>query len=212
MDVESTCGIKVNSQLANLLRMAALIIWDEAPMISRYAFEALDRTLRDVMQQDKVFGGKVFLLGGDFRQVLPVVPKGTRADIVNQTLCHSHIWSHTTVLRLTENMRVTNNAIDIIKRNFAQWVLDIGNGDVSNGSIAVHVALPGSMLLPENSLQALIDYIYGDLQTIQEHAQFFKDHGILAPRNKDVDIINNIALNKMSSSCMTYLSADLLCD
>ena len=38
VNVEYTYGIKVNSQLAELLRMAALIIWDEAPMISCYAF------------------------------------------------------------------------------------------------------------------------------------------------------------------------------
>ena len=175
MDVDSTCGIKVNSQLAELLRMAALIIWDEAPMISRYAFEALDRTLRDAMHQDKVFGGKVILLGGDFRQVLPVVRRGTRAEIVNQTLCHSHIWRCTKILRLTENMRVTNNSTDINERNFAKWILDIGNGDVSHGSLADNVTLPTNMLLPENTLEGLIDYIYGDLQKIQDHGQIFKD-------------------------------------
>jgi len=35
-------------------------------MIHKFAFEAVDRTFRDITQIDKPFGGKVFVLGGDF--------------------------------------------------------------------------------------------------------------------------------------------------
>ena len=73
----STCNIKVNSHLGDVLKEAKLIIWDETPMTHRYAFEALDKTLQDIMSNDKLFGGKVVLLGCDFKQVLPVVPKAT---------------------------------------------------------------------------------------------------------------------------------------
>ena len=56
-------------------------------MTHRYAFEALDKTLQDIMSNDKLFGaGKVILLGGDFKQVLPVVSKVEREKIVNATL------------------------------------------------------------------------------------------------------------------------------
>jgi len=57
------------------------IIWDETPMMNRMCFEAFDKTLRDVMRtinegnSQQVFGGKVVVLGGDFRQILPVVKK-----------------------------------------------------------------------------------------------------------------------------------------
>ncbi|MCO5613255.1 hypothetical protein L7F22_067531 [Adiantum nelumboides] len=67
VSIELTCNIEVNSQLDQLLHMASLIIWDKAPMNYRHAFEALDKTLRDAMQNNMLFGGKVFLLGGDFR-------------------------------------------------------------------------------------------------------------------------------------------------
>ena len=52
--------------------MAKLIIWDEAPMMNRHCFEAFDRTMSDIVSletpfaADKVFGGKVVVLGGDF--------------------------------------------------------------------------------------------------------------------------------------------------
>jgi hypothetical protein len=96
-------------KVAELVRKADLIIWDEAPMMHR---RAIDRTLCDLMQLDdahatkKIFGGKTVVLGGDFRHVLPVVPKGGREDIVSASLPRSHLWQHVTILRLHINMRV----------------------------------------------------------------------------------------------------------
>jgi hypothetical protein len=40
------------------------------------------------------FGGKMLVFGGDFRQVLPVVPRGTRAQIMDATLLRSYIWKY----------------------------------------------------------------------------------------------------------------------
>nr|GEW01750.1 uncharacterized protein [Tanacetum cinerariifolium] len=45
---DSMCTITADSDLADLIRETKLIIWDEAPMINRLAFEAFDRTLRDI--------------------------------------------------------------------------------------------------------------------------------------------------------------------
>jgi ATP-dependent DNA helicase PIF1 len=42
--------------------------------------------LDDAQVTEKIFGGKIVVLGGDFRQILPVVPKGGRKDIVNALL------------------------------------------------------------------------------------------------------------------------------
>jgi hypothetical protein len=43
-------------------------------------------------------------MGGDFRQVLPVIHGGSRADIVDVVLSSSALWSSVKVLHLTENM------------------------------------------------------------------------------------------------------------
>lgn len=62
--------------MAKLLNETDLIVWDEAPMNDRRCFEALDRTLRDILNNsEKPFGGKPIMLGGDFRQTLPVKKK-----------------------------------------------------------------------------------------------------------------------------------------
>ncbi|CAH1439022.1 unnamed protein product [Lactuca virosa] len=77
---DSICKINRSSDLASLLRKTSLIIWDEAPMVHKHAFEALDRSLKDVFlfenstNSDIPFGGKVIVFGGDFRQILLVIP------------------------------------------------------------------------------------------------------------------------------------------
>ncbi|KAK9714758.1 hypothetical protein RND81_06G117800 [Saponaria officinalis] len=91
--------IKPGSDLTELLLRAKLIIWDEASMTHKYSFEAFYRNLKDVMRvvgernATEPFGGKVVVFGGDFRQTLPVVPKGSRADIVHASLCSSYLWT-----------------------------------------------------------------------------------------------------------------------
>ncbi|XP_050889153.1 uncharacterized protein LOC127094356 [Lathyrus oleraceus] len=59
----STCNIDKGSDRAELLKMAKLIIWDEAPMAHRFCFEAFDKTLKDIMGRSncshKLFGGKL---------------------------------------------------------------------------------------------------------------------------------------------------------
>jgi len=48
-------------------------------MMHRYCFEAFDHTMRDLMRGvddenlNRPFGGKVVILGGDVRQILPVI-------------------------------------------------------------------------------------------------------------------------------------------
>ncbi|XP_076951019.1 uncharacterized protein LOC143624181 [Bidens hawaiensis] len=65
---DSQCQVKGNTDVSELLKKTSLIIWDEAPMIHKHAFEALDRTLKDVMNVDlgntsgSLFGGKVVVL------------------------------------------------------------------------------------------------------------------------------------------------------
>ncbi|KAF5481753.1 hypothetical protein F2P56_002382 [Juglans regia] len=58
-DKKSTCCVSKQSALANLLRSAKLIIWDEAPMTRKQHIEVLDKMLRNINDSDVTFGGKV---------------------------------------------------------------------------------------------------------------------------------------------------------
>ena len=70
----ASCNVKFASVRAHLLRDARLIIWDEAPTAPKAAIKAVDELLRDIMGRPHLpFGGKTMVLGGDFRQIPPVL-------------------------------------------------------------------------------------------------------------------------------------------
>ena len=52
---------------STLMRKCDLIIFDEVCMMHKYCVEALEITLRDLRENDKIFGGTI-LMSGDWRQ------------------------------------------------------------------------------------------------------------------------------------------------
>jgi hypothetical protein len=77
--LSSIYGIQKQKDLANLIRVTAAVIWDEAPMTNKNCLEALDRSLQDICSNNAPFDGKILIIWGDFCHVLPVVRKGTKA-------------------------------------------------------------------------------------------------------------------------------------
>ncbi|KAG2633546.1 hypothetical protein PVAP13_2NG263703 [Panicum virgatum] len=128
----ATCSVKRGTMLAELIQVAALIIWDEAPMTHRRCFEALDRTMRDILSEHNPanallpFGGMPVVLGRDFRQILPVVRKGSRSTIVAASITNSKLWQHVVLLKLHTNMRLLNPTLEGNQRDeleqFSKWV------------------------------------------------------------------------------------------
>ncbi|OMP11284.1 DNA helicase PIF1, ATP-dependent [Corchorus olitorius] len=137
----STCQITKNTQLARLIIRTALIIWDEAPMVHRNCIEALNKTLQDVVSDvdsdsaSKPFGGKTIVFGSDFKQILPVIPYGSKSQILNATITSSDLWKECRLLALKTNMRFLRKGMDEDERNqmreFAEWILKIGDGKIS---------------------------------------------------------------------------------
>jgi len=76
------CNISKQSDAAHVLKECKLIVWDESTMAHIGGVEALDRTLQDIRSSNHLMDGMTVLLAGDFRQTLPIVPRGTRADEV----------------------------------------------------------------------------------------------------------------------------------
>lgn len=113
-DEFTLCNFSGGSDVAQLIEESSLIIWDEAPMMSRHCFESLDRSLSDIIKTGygKPFGGKVVVFGGDFRQVLPVINGGSRAQIVMESLNASYLWEHCKFLKLTKNMRLLSGKLN----------------------------------------------------------------------------------------------------
>jgi ATP-dependent DNA helicase PIF1 len=55
-------------------------------MLSKKVLHYVDRLMRDVCSDDRPFGGKVVVLGGDWKQMTPIVEHGTREDQVVESI------------------------------------------------------------------------------------------------------------------------------
>ncbi|CAA0821448.1 Unknown protein [Striga hermonthica] len=149
------------SGTAELLRKARLIIWDEAPMAKRWAIEYVHSLLQDVMGNNQDFGGKVVVLGGDFRQVLPVVPKATIQQTISASLVKSRLWPKMKKVSLSRNMRSMNDPA------FSEFLLKVGNGEEPTDTEG-NIEVPDEMIVhydsEDDSLQRLINIIFPNLE------------------------------------------------
>ncbi len=128
--------------------MSTSLSWDEIVMCHRYCIEAVDRSLRDNTRRNVPFGGKCVLFSGDFRQTLPVIPGGSRAQIVHGCVKSSALYVDFRILLLTENMRLLSLRNDPHTSEtavqFPSYLLRLGEGRLteSEGNM---VELPESV-------------------------------------------------------------------
>jgi hypothetical protein len=181
----SSCPIKKGSDLHEVLKHTDIIIWDEVPMQHKHCIEAVDRTLQDVLDNPQTFGGITVLFGGDFRQTMPVVPHGTRGQIISASLRKSNLWEKIEVYHLRQNMRLET---DPTSEQFANWLLQVGSGAANNEDGTV--MLPAHMKCGEN-VASLIDAIYPGIQAGEKSDEYFLDRTILSCRNDEVDDLNH---------------------
>lgn len=71
----------------------------------------MDPTLRDITRlhedrfNEKALGGKS-VIRGDFRQILSIIPRASREEVVNSTISSSKQWVYCKVIKLTNNIRL----------------------------------------------------------------------------------------------------------
>ncbi|XP_057760443.1 uncharacterized protein LOC130980819 [Arachis stenosperma] len=223
LNEDTVCQIKKDSAKAEVVRLVDLIIWDKAPMTNKLAFEVLDRTLRDIIvsvsdrNKDIPFGGKAVILGGDFRQVLPVIPKSSRADVVMASINSSVLWKYYEVFCLTKNMRLTmglEQSTSQELRSFSYWILQIGEGRCGTMvNDKLFVDIPSALIMPvlENPVEDILNTIYLNLVQNFRDPSFFQDRAILAPTVDNVEEINNYIVDLLPGEEKNYLSDDSIC-
>ncbi|KYN18631.1 ATP-dependent DNA helicase PIF1, partial [Trachymyrmex cornetzi] len=198
---DSTSNIKVQSKEADNLKLVDIFILDEAPMAPRYVLEIMDQTLRDIMQNNLYFGGKIVLLGGDFRQLLPIKERATRSEVINLSIKFSTLWPQFKIFSLTENVRTLPE-----EREFAKFLLDLGNGTLNDYS--------DNFQIPERCIAKIdsdmIKDTYGDIITHKRY-NIIANHVILSARNADVDEINEKVVKLLDETTeRIYTNVDIL--
>ena len=202
----SLLDISNQSELAKLIHLTNLIIWDEAPMTHRFAFEAVDRTFRDITGIEKPFGGKIFIMGGDFRQILPVVIQGTRGQIIDACIKSSGLWRYVNVMHLTMNMRIQSNE----QQEFVNYLLQVGEG--RNNIEEDIIKLSNDIIHNNNHIESLISKVFSNFNinysNTNNYANFIKDRAILATKNEVVNDINEKIIKDFPGQAQEFLSAD----
>ncbi|XP_066374720.1 uncharacterized protein [Miscanthus floridulus] len=221
------CDVSRGTMLSELIELTSLIIWDEALMANRKCFEALDRTLRDIEKvknpeaADIPFGGKVVVLGGDLRQILPVVEGGTKQDVISAAIITSRLWAHVEVLSLNQNMRLVCSPNDARQQQevalFSRWILDIGEGKTPSFSKdgedeTSWITIPKELLVVpgEDKLAAIVQSVYPNFETRYRDPLYLSQRAILAPTNELTYTINQYMVPLVQGREKEYLSSDTI--
>ncbi|XP_063945878.1 uncharacterized protein LOC108212277 [Daucus carota subsp. sativus] len=225
LDELSVCAIGNKSDIAELIRHTKLIIRDEAPMQHRFTFECLDRSLRDIMRcvdESRValpFGGITVVLGGDFRQILPVIPHGDRAEILAACITRSRLWNICKIFILERNMRLNNGSsqaeVDELNE-FAKWVLAAGDGRLEGDEEAKSLFVEDGIQVPlqfcdleiDNTVENMIHSIYPDFADNSTNAKYLSERAILTPTNQTVGHLNSLIVDIIPGDAATYYSVD----
>lgn len=179
-------------------------------MAHKHCFEALDRTCRDIMSNhpntNTIFRRKVIIFGGDFIQILAVVPKRTHLDIVHSSINVSYIWNHCEVLTLTKNMRLQHgsNTYECLEiESFSKCLLNIGEGKVSEPNEGyVDFDIPSDILLTNyyDPVEVIVQSIFPKIFENCQSYDYLRSRVILVTSIDTFDQINEHVLATMPTN------------
>nr|GEV75680.1 DNA helicase [Tanacetum cinerariifolium] len=188
---ESLCRITKNSQVEKLLPDTDLIIWDEDPMNDRRCFEALDRSLRDIIDKpSSLFGKKSVFLGGDFWQTLPVKKGASKIEVISSCISESALWPSFKFTTLKHNMRLARPDISLEEPSL------------------VHIPPAYCFPCDEKGLSKLIDFIYDQSTLHTPSVTSLQQKEIVCPKNEMADIINSKVLDMVPGESTIYMIQD----
>ncbi|XP_060526909.1 uncharacterized protein LOC132702345 [Cylas formicarius] len=187
------------SEAADDIRNARLVVLDEVFMLASWMLEMIDAVCREYGQSRRPFGGKTVILSGDPKQLLPVV-KGRRAGMAS--IISRPAWSTFQLCTLTENMRVYPQEVEwsnFIRRvGYGERIVsDNGREPISDNCLFV----PSKLIV--KSREQLVDFVYGDVfesmlalpgtnERFLELAERLALRSILCPVNSEVEELNEI--------------------
>ena len=203
-----------------LLKAAHIILWDEISMTPLEALDAADRCLQDIMENDDPFGGKILIMAGDFRQVLPVVPHGDDAKIKAHTVTRHSYFTEGKVIRfsLATNKRASGD------HAYSDFLLELGDGrrQVASEVSANAIRLPDQIVASDETTYGdLARWVFGDVvqlglaaarQDSWRSADIIETvslRAVLAPKKSVVQAFNDDILKRFPpASVVEYLSTD----
>jgi hypothetical protein len=195
------------SYSAQIIRKADFIISDEATMKFNLALDAINKLCQTTMKNDLPYGGKVLLLGGDFRQYLPVVKHGNRVQATESAIINNTTWPLFRQIQLVQNMRTVPGS-----QEFTDWLINLGNGTLpetprlNNQEL---IEIPPDFLDMQTNI---MEHVFGHPSQLLDDgvADRICNRAILCPKNEDCRLINNNIVSKMPGPLKVYKSIDTM--
>ena len=166
-DPAKNCNFSRGTITAKLFRDCNIILMDEVAMMSRIDLERINRSLQDVLNNKKLFGGKSIVMGGDFRQILPV--EKTDVESIDKCLKNSILWPKFEKEPLKINERVRRNPKEADEA-YAKWLLRLGLGLTQNFCIPQiskekenFVQIPAEMMSKANTIEEFVDELFPNI-------------------------------------------------
>ena len=204
LNEDSICNISAQHKTSKYMRTCKIVVWDEISMASRFALEAIERYFQDIApgppsQRGCPFHGMVFLAGGDYRQTLPVVKKGTKEEILQASVKFSPLWTHFKRYQFTQNKRTRPG-----QQEFSDYILKLGEGKLPS-ELGEDVIKIEPEFITENNI---IEEIFGTEIDIAD-VDTLANRAILCPKNEDALEMNEKVLELIKhGEIKTYYSFD----
>ena len=201
------CGL--DDDHVELLRRTDLIVWDEVVMAQKASIEVVDRTLQRLRGCSQPFGGVTVLLGGDFRQILPVpgANKGS-FESISISLHNSYLWNQLTKMSLTQVMRVKDDDA------FREYLMKVGDGSVNEAGdvegaedTEAVMQVPHAIIFEKKNKKVtedtLIDFTFPDIKN-----GMYENCALLCPTNARQVYMNEKILSSFPGETITRMSED----
>ncbi|XP_057775213.1 uncharacterized protein LOC130994196 [Salvia miltiorrhiza] len=160
-----------------------------------------------------LFGGKT-VFGGDLRQILPVIPKESRQDIIFATINSSYLWRYCKVLRLTKNMRLQNmgSSVEAMElEEFSKWIASIGDGTIGSANDGhVNIDIPPDLFIKWSGdpIKHIVNTIYPSYCADNVDTSYLQERAILAPTINAVESVNQYMISLNKTEGQLYRSSD----
>ncbi|KAK9671299.1 hypothetical protein RND81_12G020200 [Saponaria officinalis] len=168
-DESLTCNVPKQGGLPCLLREASLIIWDEASMAKKENIDAVDLLFQDIV-----------VFGGDFRQVLPVLPRKTQQEAVDASIFS--LTENHGLVKLPEQVILHYN----VNQQLLQLLIDAVYPEVRHVTFTPDIFTERAILTPRNNdvdaiNRLLIDKFPGESYSYKSFDSVIDDNSNVYP-------------------------------
>ena len=107
-------------------------------------------------------------------------------------------------------MRLTKNLGDIVVREFSEWILKIGDGELNNSESEALIDILHDLLiqLSTHPFNNIVNATYPDFHTEFNNSKYLEERAILAPTNEVVEDIKDYMIDLINVDEKIYFSAN----